>query len=53
MPDKRPVDTNDQALIERILAERGRDGFLAGWLLARGAAWAADLIPDLSTGESS
>jgi len=43
----------DQALIERILAEHGREGFLAGWLSARGAAWAADLIPDLSTGESS
>ncbi|MEK7687809.1 MAG: conjugal transfer protein TrbE, partial [Pseudomonadota bacterium] len=44
---------SDQALIERILAEHGREGFLAGWLSARGAAWAADLIPDLSTGESS
>ena len=44
---------SDQALIERILAEHGREGFLAGWLAARGAAWAADLIPDLSTGESS
>ncbi|MDP1749679.1 MAG: conjugal transfer protein TrbE, partial [Reyranella sp.] len=43
----------DQALIERILAEHGQEGFLAGWLAARGAAWAADLIPDLSTGESS
>jgi type IV secretion/conjugal transfer VirB4 family ATPase len=44
---------SDQALIERILAEHGREGFLAGWLPARGAAWAADLIPDLNTGESS
>ena len=44
---------SDQALIERILAEHGREGFLASWLPARGAAWAADLIPDLSTGESS
>ncbi len=43
----------DQALIERTLAEHGREGFLAGWLQARGAPWAADLIPDLSTGESS
>ncbi len=44
---------SDQVLIERLLAEHGREGFLAGWLSARGAAWAADLIPDLSTGESS
>lgn len=44
---------SDQALIERILAEHGREGFLAGWLPARGTAWAADLIPDLITGESS
>ena len=44
---------SDQALIERILAEHGRKGFLAGWLPARGVAWAADLIPDLNTGESS
>ncbi|KAF0096791.1 MAG: type IV secretion system protein VirB4 [Rhodospirillaceae bacterium] len=44
---------SDQAVIERIIAEHGREGFLAGWLLARGAAWAADLIPDLSIGESS
>lgn len=44
---------SDQALIERILAEHGREGFLAGWLSARGAAWAADLIPDLTIGESS
>lgn len=43
----------DQALIERILAEHGREGFLAGWLQARGAPWAADLIPDLSTGDLS
>ncbi len=44
---------SDQALIERILAEHGREGFLTGWLSARGVAWAADLIPDLRTGESS
>ena len=44
---------SDQALIELILAEHGREGFLAGWLPVRGAAWAADLIPDLNTGESS
>jgi len=44
---------SDQVLIERILAEHGREGFLAGWLSARGAAWAAALIPDFSTGEPS
>ncbi len=44
---------SDQALIERTLAEHAREGFLGGWLVARGAAWAADLIPDLNTGESS
>ena len=44
---------SDQAQIERVLTEHGREGFLGGWLVARGAAWAADLIPDLSTGESS
>jgi type IV secretion system protein VirB4 len=44
---------SDQALIERVLADHGREGFVAGWLSARGAAWAADLIPDLSIGESS
>ncbi|ADZ68719.1 conjugal transfer protein TrbE [Polymorphum gilvum] len=38
---------SDQTLISRIFAEHGRDGFLAAWLDARDAAWAADLIPDL------
>src|SRR3546814_20455529 len=37
----------DQAAIEQVLAEHGRDGFLAAWLSARRVAWAADLIPDL------
>jgi type IV secretion/conjugal transfer VirB4 family ATPase len=37
----------DQATIARVLAEHGRDGFMAAWLRLRGAAWAADLIPDL------
>ncbi|TGQ66016.1 MAG: conjugal transfer protein TrbE [Mesorhizobium sp.] len=39
----------DQALIASIAAEHGRDGFLAAWLCARNVAWAAELIPDLST----
>jgi type IV secretion system protein VirB4 len=37
----------DQAEIARVLAEQGRDGFVVGWLAARGAAWAIDLIPNL------
>ena len=37
----------DQAMIERVLAEHGRDGFVTGWLAARGLGWAADLIPGL------
>ena len=41
---------SDQALIEKVLGENGREGFLAGWLSARGAPWAADLIPGLTTG---
>jgi type IV secretion system protein VirB4 len=44
---------SDQALIDKILGEHGREGFLAGWLSARGAAWAADLIPGLNIGEAS
>ena len=38
---------SDQAMIERVLAEHGRDGFVTGWLAARGLGWAADLIPGL------
>jgi type IV secretion system protein TrbE len=38
---------SDQAMIERVLAEHGRDGFVTGWLAARGLSWAADLIPGL------
>jgi len=38
---------SDQARITDIMAEHGRDGFLAAWLQARGVGWAADLIPDL------
>src|SRR3954452_1353415 len=37
----------DQALIEQVLAEHGRDGFVAGWLKTRDIAWASDLIPHL------
>src|SRR4051794_20471872 len=42
---------SDQAMIERVLAEHGRDGFVTGWLAARGLAWAADLIPGLRVQE--
>lgn len=37
----------DQALIASIVAEHGRDHFLAAWLRARNVGWAADLIPNL------
>ncbi len=39
--------TSDQVMIERVLAEHGRDDFVTGWLAARGLGWAADLIPGL------
>ena len=38
----------DQAAIDRVLAEHGRDGFVAAWLRHRGLDWAADLIPNLT-----
>ena len=38
----------DQAEIEQVLKDHGRDGFLTGWLRFRGLAWAADLIPQLT-----
>ncbi len=38
---------SDQAMIERVLAEHGRDDFVTGWLSVRGLGWAADLIPGL------
>jgi type IV secretion system protein VirB4 len=37
----------DQTLIASVVAEHGRDGFLAAWLRARNIGWAADLIPNL------
>ena len=39
----------DQALITKLFAEQGRDGFLPAWLNARDVAWAIDLIPTLET----
>ena len=38
----------DQAEIERVLKDHGRDNFLEAWLRFRGLAWAADLIPQLT-----
>ncbi|MCP3404765.1 conjugal transfer protein TrbE [Bradyrhizobium sp. CCGB01] len=42
----------DQAAIDRIVSEHGREGFLAAWLRHRGIYWAADLIPNLTNLES-
>ncbi|MFG1307345.1 conjugal transfer protein TrbE [Xanthobacter autotrophicus] len=42
----------DQAALSQILAEHGRDGFLAAWLRHRGLGWAADLIPTLDSLET-
>ena len=44
---------SDQTAIAGILAQQGRESFVAAWLTHRGAGWAADLIPGLSTGGSS
>ena len=44
---------SDQAAIEKVLAEHGRDNFIAGWLAHRGIEWAIDLIPNLTAQESS
>ncbi|MBW5439238.1 conjugal transfer protein TrbE [Bradyrhizobium canariense] len=38
----------DQALIERVLEEHGRDDFVTGWLKARDLSWACNLIPQLA-----
>ncbi|ESW65758.1 hypothetical protein X773_31715 [Mesorhizobium sp. LSJC285A00] len=39
----------DQAAIASIVAEHGRDGFLAAWLTHRGVGWAAELVPALTS----
>ena len=36
---------SDQTLIANLVAEHGRDRFLAAWLRSRDAGWAVDLIP--------
>ncbi|ALA18534.1 MULTISPECIES: conjugal transfer protein TrbE [unclassified Chelatococcus] len=43
---------SDQTLIADLVAEHGRDGFLAAWLRLRGAEWALDLIPNLDNLET-
>ena len=43
----------DQAAIEQLLAEHGRDDFVPAWLQHRGVAWATDLIPNLGNLERS
>jgi len=40
---------SDQTLISQIVAEHGREGFLAAWLNARDVGWAVDLLPSFST----
>ncbi|MFN5690233.1 conjugal transfer protein TrbE [Bradyrhizobium sp.] len=40
---------SDQTLIANLVAEHGREGFLAAWLRARDAGWAVDLIPTFPT----
>lgn len=42
----------DQAAIDQIVTEHGRDGFLAAWLRHRGVEWAADLLPSLNNMET-
>jgi type IV secretion system protein VirB4 len=44
---------SDQTLIAQIVAEHGRDSFLAAWLNARDVGWAVDLIPNLTIQETS
>ncbi|AXJ94503.1 MULTISPECIES: conjugal transfer protein TrbE [unclassified Sphingomonas] len=40
---------SDQTRIAQIVAEHGRDGFLAAWLRARDVGWAVDLLPTFPT----
>lgn len=39
---------SDQAAIDRIITDAGRDRFLEAWLSDRGLQWAADLTPRLT-----
>ncbi|OAF16570.1 conjugal transfer protein TrbE [Bradyrhizobium centrolobii] len=38
----------DQALIDQVLAEHGRENFVTAWLKARDLSWACELIPQLA-----
>lgn len=40
---------SDQTLVADLVAEHGREGFLAAWLETRGAGWAIDLLPNFQT----
>ncbi|TIR52773.1 MAG: conjugal transfer protein TrbE [Mesorhizobium sp.] len=40
---------SDQTLIAQIIAEHGREGFLAAWFNTRGVGWAVDLLPNFPT----
>lgn len=42
----------DQAEIQRLVAEHGREGFLPAWLRHRDVAWAIDLVPTLTLQEN-
>src|SRR6202163_3810757 len=44
---------SDQAAIAKIFAEHGRNRFADAWLRRKGVGWAADLIPNVSTGGTS
>lgn len=43
----------DQAAIDRLLIEHGREAFVPAWLQHRGAGWSVDLIPNLGNLEKS
>ncbi len=40
---------SDQTLIANLVADHGREGFLAAWLEAREVGWAIDLLPNFPT----
>ncbi|BBB98536.1 MULTISPECIES: conjugal transfer protein TrbE [Bradyrhizobium] len=39
---------SDQVVIDQLLAEHGREGFVTSWLRHRGVGWATDLITNLT-----
>lgn len=43
----------DQAAIDRLVTDHGREAFVPAWLQHRGAGWAVDLIPNLGNLEKS